>query len=271
MKKSFLFSLIFIFLTSCSDDDVIPIDNSAELVTKIKLDIVDLNSQNDNYYVYFEYDDNLRLTKKTGGWLTLSASTGYNTFFSNEIFTTLIYSEKEVVVKTFSSSTNFDVPENVRYYTLNSQQQILQKYIPHGTTNSWNKQQQYIYDSNKLINIKTIFPDMSYNPDDSNDYILTYSEQFTYDENQNLVKSEITEEHNGIAIGNKIVRTFEEYDNSINPFKRLNLLDEYFYRSISKNNYRKYTEIHYSNNNVTSVFEKTWNFEYDSQGNIILE
>lgn len=112
---------------------------------------------------------------------------------------------------------------------------------------------------------------MPYFPNDPNDYILTYSEKFYFDTNGNLSKSEYTEKRNGIEEGEKIIRIFENYDTSINPTEKFYLLEEYFYRSLSKNNFRKYKEIHYDNGILTSSAEHSWTFNYDANGNIILD
>lgn len=118
------------------------------------------------------------------------------------------------------------------------------------------------------MEIKTTFPNTPYTFPDN--YLLTYSEKFNFDSNGNLSKAEYIEQRNGINKGRKIVRIFENYDNSINPLKRFYLLDQYFYGSISKNNYRKYTEIHYEDDVITTKYESNWKYLYDQNGNILV-
>lgn len=112
---------------------------------------------------------------------------------------------------------------------------------------------------------------MPFDSTDPNDYILTYLEKFYFDTNGNLTKAEYFEQRNGINNGEKIIRTFENYDNSYNPFKRLKLLDEFFFLSLSKNNYRKYSEIHYQNETVISTTNRNWSYSYDVNGQIIIK
>lgn len=202
--------------------------------------------------------------------MQLSPTTGYSGFFTNEMYTSLVYNNNKVTVENFSTSTVFSVPKNSIYFTLNGAMQIEQKEIPNIYNNYWSKKQVYNYLNNKLVEIKTTLPNMPYDPSDPNDYLLTYSEKFYYNNNGNLAKTEYFEQQNGINIGEKIVRIFENYDSSLNPWERFYLLEEYFYRSFSKNNYRKYTELHYNNDIITSSNETNWTFLYDSNGNILI-
>ena len=70
--------------------------------------------------------------------------------------------------------------------------------------------------------------------------------------------------------GEKIIRFFENYDNSYNPFKRFTLLDEYFYRSLSQNNFRNYKE-EKTESGITNVSLQEWGFNYDTSGQIIIK
>lgn len=267
--------LLFGFLSiSCSRNEENPEnpDVNDPLVTKMSANVFYPGSMSYNQSVLnfsFEYNSSQRLTKKIGGFLPVSGSTGLSGFFTDKIYTSLIYTNNNVTVENFSSSTDFTVPKNTKYYTLNSLNQIVSKEIPN-TSNYWLKKQTFTYLDNKLIDIKTTLPNMPYDPTDPNDYIMTYLEKFYYDANGNLIKSEYFEQQNGINKGEKIVRTFEDYDNSTNPTKRLQLLDDFFYRSISKNNFRKYTEIHYNNDVLTSTNITTWTFNYNSNGQITI-
>ena len=92
-----------------------------------------------------------------------------------------------------------------------------------------------------------------------------------YDNNGNLIKTIIVSKHNDVINGGRKETTFGNYDNARNPFKKLYLLEEYFYKSLSKNNYKNTIVRSYDeNNNITSFSENSWDFSYDSSGNIIL-
>lgn len=217
----------------------------------------------------FEYDNNKRLTKKIGGFVDPGSGSGYDTHFSDKIYTSLNYNNNNVTVEDYSSSANFNVPKNSKYFVLNSNNQITKKEVPFISNRNLDEIQTFTYLNSKLTEIKTTFPNLSYYP--PNDYIPTYLEKFYYDSKGNLTKSEYILQKDGVNTSEKTVRTFEDYDNSYNAWKRLYLLDDFFYRSISKNNFRKYTEIKYDiAGNITSSKEQTLNFNYDSSGNIVI-
>ena len=113
------------------------------------------------------------------------------------------------------------------YYSLNNLSQIVIKETPNQNDSNLNKKQTYSYINNKLLEILTEFPNKPYNPNDPYDYVLTYLEKFYYNSIGNLTKTEYLELHNGVITGYKTVRFFENYDNSINPFKRLYLLNDF--------------------------------------------
>lgn len=273
MKKIITILLFGFLLISCSrneDNPENPVVNDP-LITKMNVNVFYPGSKpyNQSELIFsFEYDTSKRLTKKIGGFLSVSGSTGIGGFFTDKFYTSLIYENSKVTVEDLSSDVIYP-PKNTKYYTLNSLNQIVSKEIPN-TSNYWLKKQTFNYVENKLAEIKTVLPNMPYDPTDPNDYLLTYLEKFYYDTNGNLTKAEYFEQQNGINKGEKIVRTFEDYDNSTNPTKRLQLLDEFFYRSLSKNNFRKYTEVHYNYDVISSTNTTTWTFNYDSNGQIIV-
>lgn len=263
MKQILTFLTLGILLFSCSsnEEEIENNQNNASLITKMSP--YSLTSVNQSgLYTYFEYDTNKRLTKKIRGFGPLG--------FSNDIYTSLVYDNNIVTIENFSTSKDFTIPKNSIYITLNDAMQIQEKEIPFDFNRVWDKKQVYNYSNNKLVEIKTTFPNYPYDSTDPTDYIITYSEKFYYDSNGNLSKTEYFEQHNGINKGEKIVRIFENYDNAPNPLKRFYLLNQYFYGSISKNNYRKYTEIHYDDDMMTSTNETSWTYLYDTNGNILV-
>lgn len=268
MKQILTFLILGILFFSCStnEEEIENNQDNAPLITQMSP--YSLTSENQSgLYTYFEYDNAKRLTKKTGGLVQL----GTISFYSNEMYTSLVYDNNRVTIENFSISTQFTVPKNYIYITLNNSKQIVEKDIPVDNNHVRDKKQFYKYSNNKLVEIETTFPNYSYDPTYPGDYILSYLEKFYYDSNGNLAKTEYFELRNGINIGEKIIRTFENYDNSINPLKRFYLLNQYFYGSISKNNYRKYTLIHYDNDVMTSTAETICTYLYDTNGNILVE
>jgi hypothetical protein len=269
MRKIFTFLFLGLLIFSCStnDDEQISIEEEYPLITKMNIGFLPSYSSTNNFY--FEYDNNKRLIKKTGGFLQLSGGTGLGGFFTDKIYTALTYGNNTVTVENFSSSAEFNVPKDSKFFVLNNKNQITKKEFPNIYNHYLDKTQTFRYENNQLIEIFTTLPNLPYYPPD--DYIETYLEKFYYDSNGNLTKSEYFEQRDGVNKGIKIVRTFGNYDKSINAFKRLYLLDDYFYRSISKNNYCKYSEVKYNEEGVvTSNTEQQWSFNYDSNGNIII-
>lgn len=272
MKHLIKFLFIGFFINSCHRTENFP-DNytfNEPLITKMNFNIYDpFFFPNNGFILRFEYDSDLRLIKKIGGYKELPTATGFSGFFSDKIYTSIIYSGQNVTTENFSSSPNFTVPLNPKYFTLNYKNQIITIEIP-GDNNYRLKKLTFNYSNNKLIEIKTTFPNKPYDSTNPYDYILTYLEKFYFDIKGNLIMSEYFEQHNGIYQGLKIVRIYENYDNSINPFKRLQFLDEFFHHSLSKNNFRKFTQLQYSNEILFSTSIRSWTYNYDSNGQIIV-
>ncbi|MBA0885012.1 hypothetical protein [Flavobacterium undicola] len=271
MKKIFTILLIGILLNSCSNDDNLDYKNSESFTTNMKVDLSNYNIGSVNPFTYFqfEYDNKKRLIKKTT--VHPISQNGSINYINDDIYTSIIYKINNVTVEDFSTSNNYPYSKNTNYYTLNNTNQITIREIPDIYYNERSKKMFYKYTNNKLTEITTTYPNRPY---DVNipyySYILTYSEKFYFDSNGNLSKTEYNELRNGINIGEKTIRTFEDYDTSFNPTKNLFLLNDYFYRSLSKNNYRKFTEKTYSFNSLIHDYYRTWGFTYDKSGNIII-
>ena len=276
MRKFYTLLFFSLILLSCSREDDAQnskVDNA--LMTKLNLFIFDpfakvsQNETDSNYE--FEYDNEKRLIRKIGGFLYSSnaAAAGVNSIFSKKVYTTLLYNGNNVTVEQFYNDPIYTMPKNTKYITLNTAGQITTKVTPDYQNKIHDTKETYQYTNGKLSVITTTLPNEPYDPKDPNDYIRTYSEKFFYDAKGNLSKTEYYELQNGIPKGKKILRTFENYDNSTNPTKSLTLLNEYFYRSLSKNNFRKYTEIVYYMDYEMSSAEIGWVFDYDAKGNVI--
>lgn len=273
IKNLLYLLLIFCLAISCSNREDEPTKSVENYPLLMKLDSRLLNISAPimlpDYNFYFEYDNAEKLTKKIGGFLSTSGSTGFGGIFSTEIYTNLLYQGDNVTVEDFSSSTNFTVPKNSKYFKLNSSNLIAEKETPDPLSNYRYRKEFFYYKNGRLDEIKTTLPNAQYDPTDPNDYIETYSEKFYYDSVGNLTETEYFELHNGINTENKRIRYFEDYDSSTNPFRKFTLLDEYFYRSLSKNNFRSYKEVKIWYG-ITNVSQQSWEFNYDSKGNIIL-
>ena len=133
-------------MTSCSSNEDTPENNldNEPLIQKMTTNVFNPGSlpyDQSELIVSFEYDTNLRLTKKTGGFLTQPPASGYTGLFTNKIYTSLIYTGQNVTVEAFSSSLDFTVPLNTKFFTLNNLNQINTKEIPNSNLNSFLKKQ----------------------------------------------------------------------------------------------------------------------------------
>ncbi|GAB3829436.1 hypothetical protein GCM10028895_44290 [Pontibacter rugosus] len=65
-----------------------------------------------------------------------------------------------------------------------------------------------------------------------------------------------------------IIETFEDYDTAINPFQHLFMFDNTFYRSLSKNNFRKFRsqKLDVRSGADTGSYGWNWTLEYNEQG-----
>lgn len=274
IKYFLIIPLLLMLIISCSRDQVPEkMVQNDPLVAKIATAVLypgAMPYHNAELMFYYTYDGNERLTKKIGGFLPVSGSTGLGGFFTDKIQTNLKYENDKVTVEDVSIDPDFTIPKNIKYFKLNSSNLILEKEIPHRSSAYWDKKQLYTYKNGMLDEITTTLPNMPYDPTDPNDYIITYSEKFFYDGSKNLIRTEYFELQNGVKNGEKIIRFFENYDNSYNPFKRFTLLDEYFYRSLSQNNFRNYKE-EKTESGITNVSQQEWGFNYDTSGQIIIK
>lgn len=236
--KLLFLTLIFI---SCSKkkDTIITIAPEKPLVSKIN------SSEYSPGALTLEYDSDKRLAKVNGGFVQIPNGSNHSRVFTNQLYTTYSYKNRTVTVEDFSTSTSFSALINTRYITLNEANQILLKEIP-STEESPYKKMEYNYAEGKLSEIITTFP---HNMPNSSAETWRYVENFFYDTKGNLIRTEYKKQLNGVNQSGITVRTFLEYDNAENYCQGLALLDAYFYRSLSKNNYRLYKEI-YSVNNV---------------------
>lgn len=271
MKIKFLLMLVLLsmLMISCSrDEDFQIIPDNETVVSKVSLQVIcpwvwNINPEVEKVFD-FSYDSSQRLTKKMGGLLTSSSSAGGFEYFSDLVYTSLVYNDNKVTVENFSISTDFAVYKNSKYFTMNGQNQIETNEVPSIYNNLNDRKDFYYYKNGKLDEIVTTFPNRATDPIA---YLLTYSEKFYYNSIGNLERTEYFEQINGVNNQNPRVRYFENYDSAYNPFKKLALLDEYFYRSLSKNNYRGYREV--SGGVLTGLTK--WVFNYDNKGNLILQ
>lgn len=92
-----------------------------------------------------------------------------------------------------------------------------------------------------------------------------YEKDFFFNVAGNLEKVEKREFYDGESVSIMTTETFGNYDTSINPFQKLFMFDDTFYRSLSKNNFRSYRRevVALPGGNVIKSHSKEWALQYD--------
>ncbi|SHL17742.1 hypothetical protein [Chryseobacterium polytrichastri] len=278
MKLKLLFFATLLAFTSCSnnDDEVTtditqPVNGNTGKVSWNFPNLSQPSAGNELNYT-FDYDAQGRVTKKIGGKLELSGSTGFSYFYSKSVYTTISYTGNMAIMKNYSGDTSFSVMLEERKFEFDNQGRVIKLIIPQVNNVYMDKHLTYTYDtSGKLTEILTQYPNIPYDPTDPADYILTYVEKFTYNNSGNLEKAIKTEKHNNIDayVTNEII--FDNFDSTQNPFKSLGIFEDYFYFSLSKNNPRR--KISKEFKPYSSEFflnQSNWTNQYNSDGSLKL-
>lgn len=213
--------------------------------------------------VKLQYNSQNKIIKRIGGLSPLPASLGIEAYlFSDEVTEDIVYTNNEIKI-----TKNIDLFFQ-RKMILDNKNRIIKKII-------YNKESQIndsiFYTYNNLNQIEETLklrgrPDKFfqskiyerakyyYNPQQNLDSIVTVS----FEKLPLITESEIY----------RTVEKFSNYDNATNPLKKLIIFDETYLRAISKNNYAKYENLHYKNNELIQKNVKDFNYKYDASGNI---
>jgi len=291
-NKFFFFGILITLLTtlSCSDDDsgnLMPPGDNFKIASyhgfyaqyNIQLS---QNIAQDNL-VKFEYDQFNRVTKRIGDVVYASPNSGIEGYLHNLLYTSVTYSNNKIYLeKKIDPNGNFTVvPENERTIALDFNNRMAQKItfeselggIPQRDTTN------YTYENGKLISyIKTS------NFAGSNWDTRYFEESNLYYTNENLdsivtISSRKSTDELYTVFEKKETQLFEGYDSAQNPFRKLQIFEETFNRSLSKNNFTEYrkksSNYNYPGNDysqtpvVTTPAElasQTWSFAYDENG-----
>lgn len=257
MKKLFYF-LFFLGIVSCStssDDTLGDQQNIADLEPNKAfvhyMESPKVSSLQPSWYYTFTYE-NGRLMKMIGKFVKSESIWSPDSFYSDS-FTTLSYHSNKIEVK-FSDNT---------YYT-----------IVYTMENDRPKKAELYNQFNELITLKTY----TYESGKIKIYSKTYNSLETFytyylDSSNNLIKSEKLEKSGGLD-KSLTTTTYSNFDTAKNPFKKLYLLNDNFYeKSLSKNNYRKinYTIQDLQNPEyLPGSGNAEWTYQYDTSGQIVL-
>lgn len=240
-----------------------------------------LNMAQDNL-VKFEYDAQNRISKRIGNVVYASPSSGIEGYLHNYLYTDLSYSDNKIYLeKKILPNGNFTtVPSNETTFELDSDGRLLQKISFEEFIAPQIDTTDYTYFEGKLSSFtKRIYHDL---PDGD---IINYEASTLYYTNGNLesISTVFSTKYDDIpfvVLDKKETQLFSGYDNAQNPFKKLQIFEETFNRSLSENNFTEYVKISntytYPDNDYyqTPILGPTqqetvqsWYFIYDENGN----
>lgn len=255
MKKLFYFLFILGIISCANSDDILENQQiSTELEpNKAFVHYIEFPKQTipqPSWYYTFNYE-NGNLIKMTGKFVK-SESIWLPDSFYPDSFITLSYSTNQTEVK-YSSDT---------YPT-----------IVYTMENNKPKKAELYNQFNELITVKNYTYESGKIKIYSKTYTFETYSTYYFDSNSNLIKSEKLEKSGG-EDKTLTTTTYSNFDNSKNPFKKLYLVNDNFYeKSLSRNNYRKinYTVEYLENpQSLPGNGNSEWIYQYDSNGQIVL-
>lgn len=220
-----------------------------------------LNPNLDNL-VKINYNSENKIINRIGGIFYLSPNSGFTSMFTDEIYDEVSYLNNEIKIIRKTSSTIYSIYSFERKLILDNQNRIIKKIIYQQYANPTNDTISYFYNNLGLIN-----ESISGNINQFNQISKYY-----YNQNQNLDSIVTKKQYQNEPYYSKEKEIFSNYDNALNPLKKLILFEETFKRAISKNNFKKYEKIIYnSNNNIIGSEYINFNLQYDNFGNVRFE
>ncbi|GGE93853.1 hypothetical protein SAMN05443634_10645 [Chishuiella changwenlii] len=265
MKKLLLFIPFLIF--SCTDDD----SNSNKennLPTSIHVKYLFEN----NFYIIVPGENNqLKLSYKDGklnrfegGGFADPYSANY-TFIFNKL-TEFTYSSNNILRKSRNNLRNYEYPTQTNFI-MNGNIVISSVEDSINNESGIKKYQKYTYHNNQLAKILTYnkYPEKQTYEKEGIERLFYFNSVGNLDSivKQNVVvDNDLNTYEVSSRLKNKSVKILEDYDNSSNPFKQLFLLDEFFDRSLSKNNFTKVTIKEYVDNKLESTYYYKLDYHY---------
>ena len=265
--------MIPLYIVSCSSDENQPEESNIKsyhytYMDYLKVYYVPSGSPQSNGAagsVKLEYDSQNRIIKRIGGLSPLPASLGLEAYlFSDEVTEDIVYTNNEIKITRNIPNVNLFFE---RKMIVDNKNRIIKKII-YKKAPEVNDSIFYTYNNLNQID-KTLKllgkPDYAVSK-------LYQKAKYYYSPQQNL-DSIVTVNFEGGSLdtGTEIYRTvekFSNYDNATNPLKKLIIFDETYLRAISKNNYAKYENLGYKNNELIQQNISNYNYRYDASGNI---
>jgi hypothetical protein len=218
----------------------------------------------------------------------LSPNGGGGGYLHDSLYTDLVYTNNKVRLEKKAIPFNgLTVLENETIIELDAYNRMLRKITMEEYYNTPKRDTtNYTYSNGKLMSfVKTSFREES-NPDWSVRY---YEESNLYYTNDNLdsIVTIYSGKQSSVSytiLSKKETQYFSGYDTAENPFRKLQMFEETFNRSLSKNNFTEYRKTsnsyHYPNDDYyqTPILYptqeeayQTWNLAYDENGEWIYD
>lgn len=259
MKKFILLYLIAHLLLSCNSDNTMIEEPSCKL-QNVDVTFLEPTFGDDSEplrwiggglsNVNFEYGNSGKIEKSIGGFFKLPPATGFDYRVSDEIYDSIVHKSNTIqIFKRHSLPELLPFKDIDISYELNAYGTPIKK-----TTSLF--QFSYKYENGKLIESTRLRHEKDVS-------VYTY-------ENDNLVKIETILLDSNENPYQRVIHTFEEYDDKENPFRGLFYIRGAFYRSLSKNNYRAYRETYERRNEngewqEFGYFNSRDDFEYNEE------
>jgi hypothetical protein len=208
--------------------------------------------------VRLTFNEQRQIVKRSGGLVPSSYFTGFDYIFMGEVYDELTYGKDVITIQRKEGPSGLDLAYTKYIYFRGDK--ILRMVVLNPTTEVIT----YPYYNAAGLIFKTVETTWR-NVNGEFVYQNTIVKDLIY-EGGNLIRVEGTQTD---AINNRTttLELFSEYDAAPNPTTNLRIFDEVFYRSLSKNNFRKYSlERRNSSGNVFATRNSSWELTYDNDG-----
>lgn len=200
----------------------------------------------------FEYAGD-KVLKRIGGFVPVASSSGWSGHYTEDVYDTVQYLNKKTIrIFTTDNFEELNVSPSGREITLENNRMVRKITATNLETGEDADTIFYFYDAQNRIERTEQHFEWS---------ILTRT--YTFNEAGNLTKISGVRKYRDGEVITTTEETFGGYDNKPNPLKGLCLWQDYFYRSLSNNNFTSYTYISGSTEET-----RNWTLSYDNNGNV---
>ena len=207
--------------------------------------------------INLEYDPQGRVIKHWNGLIPANPATGYGFVFYEGLYDEVTYQENQITILKKDTLKNINANPDLKVITMEYDKMV--RYTRERTNYITYYDTTWLYYNHHTL-FRTVTKDRG--------SILTKDFFFDNEGNLSEIKSLAISRYMGDSIYFQSEK-FSDYDSSPNPVRHLAIFDETFERSLSKNNYRKYTMKKYEGDSVMigDAF-RNWTFAYDEKGNV---